>query len=145
MKKIISKSKEETQKLAGELLNDLGERRLVLLQGGLGAGKTTFAQGFLRAIGAKGPFTSPTFVVMKKYELGKNKIKKIKSIYHLDCYRVEVQDILEMGWKEIVRNKSSLTLVEWPENISSILPAKYVKVKLKNINKNERRIEVTKN
>ena len=145
MKKIISKSKEETQKLAGELLNDLGERRLVLLQGGLGAGKTTFAQGFLRAIGAKGPFTSPTFVVMKKYELGKNQIKKIKSIYHLDCYRVEVQDILEMGWKEIVRNKSSLTLVEWPENISSILPAKYVKVKLKNINKNERRIEVTKN
>jgi len=144
MKKIISKSKEETQKLAGELLNDLGERRLVLLQGGLGAGKTTFAQGFLKAIGAKGPFTSPTFVVMKKYELGKNQIKKIKSIYHLDCYRVEVQDILEMGWKEIVRNKSSLTLVEWPENISSILPAKYVKVKLKNINKNERQIEITK-
>ena len=144
MKKIISKSKEETQKLAGELLNDLGERRLVLLQGGLGAGKTTFAQGFLKAIGAKGPFTSPTFVVMKKYELGKNQIKKIKSIYHLDCYRVEVQDVLEMGWKEIVRNKGSLILVEWPENISSILPAKYVKVKLKNINKNERQIEITK-
>jgi tRNA threonylcarbamoyladenosine biosynthesis protein TsaE len=116
----------------------------VLLQGGLGTGKTTFAQGFLKAIGAKGPFTSPTFVVMKKYELGKNQIKKIKSIYHLDCYRVGVQDVLEMGWKEIVRNKGSLILVEWSENISSILPAKYVKVKLKNINKNERQIEITK-
>lgn len=145
MKKIISKSKKETQKLAKELLGNLKEWRLILLQGGLGAGKTTFAQGFLEAIGAEGSFTSPTFVVMKRYDLGKSQLKKIKSVYHFDCYRVGAQDILEMGWEEIVKNKKNLVLVEWPENIESILPKKHIKLEFKNTTENEREIKITKN
>lgn len=78
MKKIISRSKEETQKLAEEILNNLKGQNVILLQGKLGAGKTTFAQGLLKSAGAKGPFTSPTFVIMKRYRIDKLQITNSK-------------------------------------------------------------------
>ena len=129
-------------------------RNVILLQGELGAGKTTFSQFLLRELGARGPFTSPTFVIMKKYEVDKNKKEmpdgKIKTdfhfkdVYHLDCYRVDEESVLDLGWEEIIADQNNLILVEWPERIKKIWPKKYwlLKFKYNKDVKNGRIVEV---
>ncbi len=131
--------------MAPKILNKLGNKNIILLKGELGSGKTTFAQGVLKFLGAQGPFTSPTFVIMKKYNL-KFKIKNLKltNVYHLDCYRVGAKDVLELGWEEIIRDKNNLVLVEWPEKIKSILPEKYLQLEFKILGENEREIKILK-
>ncbi len=118
-------------------------RNVILLQGELGTGKTTFSQFLLEAIGAEGPFTSPTFVIMKKYEL-RGPASQLKNVYHLDCYRVDSDSVLDLGWEEIIANQNNLILVEWPERIKKIWPKNYWLLKFKygeNV-KNGRIIEV---
>ncbi len=149
-------NKQETWDLAPEVLGKLGNKNVILLKGELGSGKTTFAQGVLKFLGAQGPFTSPTFVIMKKYEL---RIMNYESndfqptsfnlpatscVYHLDCYRVGAKDVLELGWEEIIRDKSNLVLVEWPEKIRSILPESCLQLDFKIKGENRRKIELLK-
>ena len=155
-KEFISNSKEKTWEIAENLLSGLGDNNFIVLKGELGSGKTTFAQGMLKALGAKGPFTSPTFVIIKKYRTNSNIKTQVskqqsrtrnckmaincKAIYHLDCYRVNDKNMLELGWEEIINNKSNLILVEWPERIKSILPKKYLQIEFKILDENKRKI-----
>lgn len=140
-KKIISHSAQETQALARETLALLEETgsNLLLLKGDLGGGKTTFCQGVLQSLGAEGPFTSPTFVIMKKYDIS----CKSKSVYHIDCYRIGEKDILDLGWKEILSGKRNLVLVEWPEKIKKVWPKKYHQLEFKTTGESTREIEIT--
>lgn len=146
--KYSSSSIKETEKIARAIIEKLGDKNVVLLQGELGAGKTTFSQSVLKFLGAKGPFTSPTFVIMKKYELSKLQIQsaswrtKFRAVYHFDCYRVEGQDILDLGWQEIISNPENLVLVEWPERIEKILPETSVKILFEVKGENERVIDL---
>jgi tRNA threonylcarbamoyladenosine biosynthesis protein TsaE len=121
----ISNSVEETGEIARKIIENLNGQNIVLLQGELGAGKTTFSQNVLEFLGAKGPFTSPTFVIMKKYEVSE---LGFENVYHFDCYRIGEQDMLELGWKEIISDPNNLVLVEWPERIEKILPENSVRV-----------------
>ncbi len=77
---MISGNEKETNRLAQRVIDDLmlGDN-IILLKGDLGAGKTTFSQGVLEYLGAEGPFTSPTFVIMKDYQVGL-KIKKERDL-----------------------------------------------------------------
>lgn len=126
MQTIITKSSQETQKLGEELAKKMKGGEMVCLTGELGSGKTTFTQGFLKELGAKGPHTSPTFLIMKQYLLQlktKNeKLKTIENIYHIDAYRVNGRDILNLGWEEIIANKKNITIIEWAERIKNIIP-----------------------
>jgi len=133
------KNLQDTKRFAEEFLSEVlrgdEERNVILLQGELGTGKTTFSQFLLGKIGAKGPFTSPTFVIMKKYELRRrasqlsqklrSPASQLKNIYHLDCCRVDEESVLDLGWEEIVGDKRNLVLVEWPEKIKQIWPEKH--------------------
>ena len=159
----LSGSVEETKnKIVEKVFNEIVQSgiSIVLLQGELGAGKTTFAQGILEKLGAEGPYTSPTFVIMKRYSLSKSQITnhklqinyKIQSakwwtkfnfIYHFDCYRVGSQDILELSWEEIVANPENLVLVEWPEKIKEILPENFIKLSFNIIDEKRRKILIT--
>ncbi|MDA3815291.1 MAG: tRNA (adenosine(37)-N6)-threonylcarbamoyltransferase complex ATPase subunit type 1 TsaE [Patescibacteria group bacterium] len=143
--KYSSDSVEKTEEIAQRIIENLEGRNVVLLQGELGAGKTTFSQSALKFLGAKGPFTSPTFVIMKKYELGKFQIlnSKFRAVYHFDCYRVGSQDIIDLGWEEIISNPRNLVLVEWPERIEEILPKNSVKISLEIESENERKINIS--
>ncbi|MFO7807621.1 MAG: tRNA (adenosine(37)-N6)-threonylcarbamoyltransferase complex ATPase subunit type 1 TsaE [Candidatus Moraniibacteriota bacterium] len=163
----VSNNNQETETIAAMILRELPEDcNLILLEGDLGAGKTTFSQFVLENLGAEGPFTSPTFVIMKEYNLEKSqntnskfqtnpksqitnykhkKNSKFDCVYHIDCYRIESEEeILDLGWEEIIANKSNLILIEWPERIKNILPEKYVKIILKIIGKEKRKLEVIK-
>lgn len=155
--KYNSGSIKETQKIAQEIVDNLKSQNVILLQGELGAGKTTFCQSVLNHFGAVGPFTSPTFVIMKKYEIdklqiqnsksqinSKSKIQNLKfcSIYHFDCYRVNEKDVLDLGWEEIISNPNNLVLVEWPEKIKNILPKKNMKIVFGIIGEKKREVVV---
>ena len=119
----------------------------VLLEGDLGAGKTTFAQGLLEALGGEKPYTSPTFVICKTYELpdGKRKTENgkknesplpilhsplsvIRIVHHIDTYRIESKDLLDLGWNDMITDPHAITILEWPERVRNILPETAKKV-----------------
>jgi tRNA threonylcarbamoyladenosine biosynthesis protein TsaE len=100
---------------------------VIALKGQLGAGKTVFAQAFLKAAGVKGPFNSPTFVIMKKYEI-KSQKKAFNAIYHFDCYRVKAADLESLGWEEIIFQKENIVLLEWPEKAKGAMPGQYLEI-----------------
>lgn len=125
--KITTRSAEETRRAAEEFIRALSKQPavarawLVCLWGDLGSGKTTFAQGVARALGVAETVNSPTFLIMKKYPLGAPRAGK--DLYHFDLYRLAgSQELLELGWEEILAAAGSVVLVEWPEKICGILP-----------------------
>ncbi len=121
MDEVITQTIEETYKLASDFVNESVHGGLVLcLQGNLGAGKTTFTQGVLKEFGAEGPYTSPTFNIVKEYYVDKH---KIEIIYHIDAYRINSDDMELIGWRDIVNNDKALIIIEWPENVQDILPS----------------------
>ncbi|MEK9173051.1 MAG: tRNA (adenosine(37)-N6)-threonylcarbamoyltransferase complex ATPase subunit type 1 TsaE [Patescibacteria group bacterium] len=93
---------------------------ILALKGDLGAGKTTFVQGFLRGLGVRGRVNSPTFVLMKRFKL---RDSRFTNAYHIDCYRVKKSaELSSLGLKEIFSDPKNIVLVEWPERIKNILP-----------------------
>lgn len=144
LKGYITENKKQTQDFAKQVLQELQVKKtnIVLLRGELGAGKTTFAQGLLKAAGAKGPFTSPTFVIMKEYAL-ENQKSGYTAAYHLDCYRVGARDVLDLGWEEIIADKDNLVILEWPERIQKILPDHRVELRFSITGESKREIVIS--
>ena len=140
--KFVSNSPQETQKIASGLAQNIIKTKngaVIALEGELGAGKTTFIQGFARALGIKDKIKSPTFVLMKKYNLPSRKL----DLYHLDCYRVrDEKDLKIFELKEIFEKLHNIVLVEWAERIKKILPKKYIRIHIDHIDKNKRKISI---
>lgn len=129
-KEFITNNYQETQKLGELLAMELCGGEIICLDGDLGAGKTTFTQGLLKGLKVRGPYTSPTFLIMKEYRLeDKNLKSQISNLYHFDVYRVGEDDILNLGWKEIVADDKNVVIVEWSERIKNILPKNSVRIK----------------
>lgn len=79
----------------------------VLLEGELGAGKSTLARALIRAMGHTGPVPSPTYTLVEPYELARGRV------YHVDLYRItELEELRYLGWTEL---DDGLRLVEWPD------------------------------
>lgn len=91
-------------------LDALGEARaFIALEGDLGAGKTTFARGFLAALGVTGPVRSPTYTLVETYPAGG------RLVHHLDWYRLAGDDDLDsLGFRDLV-GPGQWVLAEWPE------------------------------
>lgn len=153
MKEFITQNPEQTRKLGELLTKEIRGGGIICLKGELGSGKTTFTQGFLKELGVKGPYTSPTFVVLKEYKLATNnkqlttkKKKKLSvvsgklSVYHIDAYRVKSKDILNLGWKEIIDDKNNIIIIEWADRIKKIIPKNAVWIIFKWIDNNTRKI-----
>lgn len=135
---------EETQKVAEDFVNSLSaysDRAMVVgLYGNLGAGKTTFTQALAKFVGVSDTVTSPTFVIEKIYELTN---QKFTHLIHIDAYRLESsEELVRLGWKEIISDKNNLILIEWPEKVIDIMP-EHIKVSLNGLeNSNSREIEI---
>lgn len=106
----------ETQDLAAAISELVSAGDVILLSGDLGAGKTTFTQGFARALGVTDPVTSPTFTLMNDYRGGRLRV------LHADVYRLEsLQEVIDLAIGELVE-EDAVALVEWGEAAAPALP-----------------------
>ena len=138
----VSKSLTETRQIAKDFLNKLeiskDRATLIALEGDLGAGKTSFVQQIGQILGINDYINSPTFVIEKVYPINFHHFRKL---IHIDAYRLEKDsELLHLGWEEILKNPENLVLIEWPENVSSIIPPLAKRVKFKFIDDSTREI-----
>jgi tRNA threonylcarbamoyladenosine biosynthesis protein TsaE len=100
-------SPEETELLGAELAQTLAPGDVVLIEGELGAGKTTFVRGASRALGAGGPVTSPTFTIGQRYDAP-------VPIAHVDLFRIQSLDEEDPDLLEDYLRPDTIAFVEWP-------------------------------
>jgi tRNA threonylcarbamoyladenosine biosynthesis protein TsaE len=116
---IETRSAKETETLGWQVAHvrpDPGTLAVVYLTGELGAGKTTFARGFLSALGVAGAVRSPTYTLLELHELGR------LTALHVDLYRLrDAAELDSLGLREWAR-PGSLWLIEWPERGGARLP-----------------------
>ncbi|HBU27972.1 TPA: tRNA (adenosine(37)-N6)-threonylcarbamoyltransferase complex ATPase subunit type 1 TsaE [Candidatus Uhrbacteria bacterium] len=113
---------QEVHTLAAQLVETLIDARVVLLQGELGAGKTTFTQGVAKALGINKLVRSPTYTLVNVYSVAH---PRIDQLVHVDLYRlalVNEQELKQIGLDELVRNARSLVMIEWPERLEKPVP-----------------------
>ncbi len=105
----------DTEKLGKDLVASLPSDAggwMILLQGELGAGKSTLARSMIRALGHEGNVPSPTYTLVEPYALGE------MSVYHVDLYRIAAASELEfLGWSDL---RDGLLLIEWPERVEGL-------------------------
>jgi len=131
----------ETKLLAKKFSKLLIGGEVILLNGDLGAGKTTFTRYVLKALGVKDDITSPTFTIMREY-----KTKKF-NIYHFDMYRLNGgNDAIEYGLEEYIfsNDKRNIVFIEWSENIKDILNDKYIEINIKLVDDDRRKVEIVR-
>ena len=140
--KIECHSVEETQKFASEFSKTIEVGSIISLNGNLGAGKTTFAQGFAQGMGIKQHVGSPTFKLVSEYSGEKMKL------FHVDCYRLKgIEDFLNMGGENLLLPENGVCLFEWASIIDGVLPDNTIMIdfiRFKNI-PNKRLIRVLGN
>lgn len=138
-KTIITSSAKETQNLGKEFGQQLQPGDCVLLYGNLGAGKTTFVQGMAQGLGITKRIISPTFVILRSYEIPKG------MFYHVDLYRIETKhDVEQTGLFDILKNGKSIVAIEWPEKLHNLLPEKRWEVECKYVDEQQHAISITK-
>ncbi len=131
---------------------------VVGLYGDLGAGKTTFTQAVAEALGITESVVSPTFVIMKRYEIRdmrheireeksnvnqiSNLISHFSTLFHIDAYRLEKSsELLNLGWSDIISHPENLILIEWPEWVADVMP-EHIKINFTHVSENEREVEI---
>lgn len=137
----------EIQSVAQEVLEAVKKPRrysgaaVIALSGDLGAGKTTLTQAIARELGVKEHLVSPTFVIMKFYNLENQNWQKL---IHIDAYRLNSKTELEkLGWQEIISDTNNLILLEWPERVDGLIPADAIQVNLSHKEEFIREIEIS--
>ncbi len=139
----ISDTKELAKILSREILLTKPDTKKAIvfgLVGELGAGKTAFTREFVKAAGVKEKVLSPTFLIMRSFDL-KNKKTRFKKIYHIDAYRMEAKDLLKLGLKEIINNPQNIVMLEWADKVGKIMPRETFWINFKHGKKeNERNI-----
>ncbi len=132
MTEVESGSPEETERIAARLADGLVPGDVVLVQGELGSGKTTFVRGAARALGVKGPVTSPTYTIGHRY---KGRVE----VSHLDLYRFEGMSHAEWGDLEEYF-EDAVVFVEWPQAGVAFLPPEKARVRLQHVGETRRLI-----
>jgi N-acetylmuramate 1-kinase len=116
------KTPEAFKALASRLAPFVSPVDFIALNGELGAGKTTFAQGLLPALGVRDPVTSPTYELVHTHHVG------MRTIHHCDFYRLGPPDAEEIGFAEMCA--SAIVIAEWPDAIGSGLPSDRLEVNI---------------
>ena len=115
----FSQNEKETQYLAALLATLSQPGDVYLLEGELGAGKTTFTKGFGKALGIKRVIKSPTYTLIREYTDGR------LPLYHMDLYRLEAEGADDLGLEEYFAS-DGVTLIEWGSVVSQDMPNEYL-------------------
>ena len=138
LNKYISKNLDETSKIAKDLSRMVSAGDIILLTGDLGAGKTAFTRCLCENLGVEDVVSSPSFTIVKEYNA------KDFKVYHIDLYRLSSEDeLIEIGFEEIVNDAQSLKIIEWPElGKDYYLGYKTIKINISILQNEERVFEV---
>jgi tRNA threonylcarbamoyladenosine biosynthesis protein TsaE len=132
---VTTASPEETQAAGERLARTLGPGDVVALSGELGAGKTCFVQGLVRGLGGTTWATSPTFVLVNEY-------RGRLPIHHVDAYRLTTPaEMIDIGILELI-DGDGVTLIEWAERVSSLLPERTIAVSIDGVGDEPRTITI---
>ncbi len=133
-------SSQETQALAAELAKVLQPGIVVLLDGPLGSGKTTFTQGLGKALGIKRAIKSPTYTIVKEYSIeGVTPLDLI----HIDAYRLETGGADSIDLHSYLR-PDTVVFIEWSQFIADYLPETFIKIRfVPQSELNNRQIEIS--
>ncbi|AVK64573.1 tRNA (adenosine(37)-N6)-threonylcarbamoyltransferase complex ATPase subunit type 1 TsaE [Lactobacillus sp. CBA3606] len=124
MESVTVTSPEQTMQLGAKLGKMVQPGDLILLDGDLGAGKTTFTKGLAKGLGIDRNVKSPTFTLIREYRQGR------LPLYHMDIYRLEDGGAEDLGLDEYF-DGDGVSVVEWSEFIQDLLPAAYLRIALK--------------
>ena len=123
---LIIQDLEGLDKAAGEFLGKIGDSRIIAFFAPMGAGKTTFTTAICRRLGVGDTVCSPTFTIVNEYLTASG-----EPVYHFDFYRVDnIAEALDIGFYDYI-DSGHLCLIEWPENIASLLPEETLRVNIK--------------
>ncbi|MBR2322518.1 MAG: tRNA (adenosine(37)-N6)-threonylcarbamoyltransferase complex ATPase subunit type 1 TsaE [Clostridia bacterium] len=129
--KYLSKTPKQTMKIGEEFAKTLTSGDVVLLHGDLGAGKTAFTKGIAKGLNIQKEITSPTYAYMNDYD---------GILYHYDCYRLSSgEDAEALGLTDYFYG-DGVCVIEWSENIKSVLPKKVKSVTINKIDEKTREI-----
>ena len=121
--KFTLENENATRLLASQLADLARPKDILALNGDLGAGKTTLARAFIRAIGGDCEVPSPTFMLVQVYEFSSI------NIYHFDLYRIEdYEEIIELGVEEAFSD--GVSLIEWPDRMGNYIPLERLDISL---------------
>ena len=123
MEKLYAHDERETKDIAAKLAKWLEPGDLILLEGDLGAGKTTFTKGLATGLGIKRVIKSPTYTIIREYLDGR------LPLYHMDVYRLEETGGMDLGLEEYFEGEG-VSIVEWAKFIPEDLPTEYLQIKL---------------
>ena len=138
-KKYLTTSSEETQNLGETLALELKGGDFLAFYGNLGSGKTTFIQGLAKGLGIERRIISPTFIIMRHYNLSQG------NFYHVDLYRTENKhDFLSIGLDQIMEDKSNIAALEWAEKLADMLPSKRIELHFEYLGDSKREITIKK-
>ena len=130
---VITKSEKETFELAYKIASELGEKRIVCLNGELGAGKTVFVKGFCSFFGIS-EIWSPTFTIVNEYEGS-------QPVYHFDVYRLADEDeFYAIGGDEYF--EKGICIIEWSDLVKEVIPEDAVDIRIEKIDEDKRKIMV---
>ncbi|MBI0121363.1 tRNA (adenosine(37)-N6)-threonylcarbamoyltransferase complex ATPase subunit type 1 TsaE [Lactobacillus kullabergensis] len=124
--KLDVNSTQEMQHLGAVIAQTAQAHDLLLLNGDLGAGKTTLTQGIGRELGIKRPVKSPTFTIVREYPEAR------LPLFHMDFYRLENDDLSSIDLSAYMA-EPGLVVIEWPEIVQEQLPEEYLQIIIKRV------------
>lgn len=132
--KVVTFSSKQTIELGTRFSRILETKDVVLLEGDLGGGKTTFVKGILKGFNSSQPVLSPSFTLVREYKVKRGRV------YHIDLYRIDkLRDVFSLGIEDYLYGEGCIVLVEWGEKLEGILP-RYLKIKFSYLGENQRKI-----
>lgn len=133
MKELVLNSREETIQLGTKLAGDLKAGDVIVLNGDLGAGKTTFTKGIAKGLGINEIIKSPTFTIIREYQDGR------LPLYHMDAYRLEEGGAEDLGLDEYF-DGDGVSVVEWAQFAAEELPTEFLAITFRRTNDESSRI-----
>ncbi|WP_239255707.1 tRNA (adenosine(37)-N6)-threonylcarbamoyltransferase complex ATPase subunit type 1 TsaE [Listeria ilorinensis] len=129
-----TRAEQETTAIAERIGRLLQAGDLILLEGDLGAGKTTFTKGLARGLDIEQMIKSPTFTIIREYKRGK------LPLYHMDVYRLEEMGGDDLGFEEYL-DGDGVTVIEWAQFIADLLPEEFLKITIRRTGDESRELE----